>query len=68
MKLYSIALLAHILSNYDSVSAVTLQHKAGFVDDIVKALAEADKAEEENEKKNTKVAVETPAAVKEKTT
>ena len=50
MKAYlAIAILALINTEQAEVNAVKLNHQAEFVDDIVKALAEADKAEDKQQ-------------------
>ena len=47
MKAYlAIALLALLNTQQSEVSAVKLNHEAAFVDDIAKALAEADNNED----------------------
>ena len=46
MKAYIALAIVALLNCQSEVNAVKLNHQAAFVDDIVKALAEADKAEE----------------------
>ena len=56
MKAYfALAILALLNTQQPEVNAVKLNHQAAFVDDIVKALAEAEKAEDKQqpEKKET---------------
>ena len=50
MKAYfALAILALLNTQQPEVNAVKLNHQAEFVDDIVKALAEADKAEDKQQ-------------------
>ena len=55
MKAYiALAVLALLGSGNNEVNAVKLRNEAAFVDDIVKALADADKAEEKESKEPKK--------------